>query len=234
MTARHPMDCYITPPCAARAMGIYLEASDLAEWYVEDDWLDPFAGPGTLLPWMLRLEPEFVPDVQSHAFELDMRWDAEQRAYIPDMNRRLGRDSLAMTWAVRGQVPHVATNIPFGVTTEALARCRTHAYDHERVACVLMRTDWWQHQGRSALRPDRMLLLEWRPAFGFRIDKRGKVVLSTDYAGYVWCVYEPRPTGRTEVDFLVRPEVPNHQRAEHKRLARLAFDMGHGGPTAGA
>lgn len=55
MTDRHPMDCYVTPPCAAIAIGKWLEerwpheVSDL-------DWLDPFAGPGTLLPWMLRAE----------------------------------------------------------------------------------------------------------------------------------------------------------------------------------
>lgn len=228
MTDRHPMDCYITPPCAARALGSWLMSHDRYDDATCDgEWLDPFAGPGALLPWMLHLDAEFVPDDLTHAFELDMRWDAEQAAYIPAMNRRMGRDSLAIEWAIRRSRPNVSTNIPFGVTAEALARCRDHAYDHGRVSSVLMRTDWWQHKGRAGLRPDHMLLLEWRPSFGFRLEpKTQRLVMSTDYAGYVFCVYEPRPTGRTETHFLARPSVPDHLRAEHRRLARLAYSMG--------
>jgi len=226
MTDRHPMDCYITPPCAASAFGGYLGEHFPDEW-AEGDWLDPFGGPGTLLPWMLRLDAEFVPCVQAHVFELDTRWEEDQRAYVHTINRRLGRDSFAMSWQPRGRTPHIATNPPFKSTREALKRCREHAYDNGVIAGVLMRTDWWQHQKRSLLRPDRMLMLEWRPAFGWRFDTKTKqLVWSTDYAGYVWCLYEPRATGRTATDFLARPTVPKHLHVEHKRLARIAYHMG--------
>lgn len=231
MTARHPMDCYITPPEAAMALGVWLSVDC---WFVEHDeglskplWLDPFAGPGTLIPWMTGL-PGGEPDPNHFAFELDMRWAEEQRAYVLGTNQRLGHDSLKIGWTVRGgQAPHIATNIPFGETSKALARCRQHAYGHGRYAAVLMRTDWWQHRERSRLRPDHMLMLEWRPAFGYRWDKKAqRLVWSTDYAGYVWCVYEPTPTGKTELEFLARPKVPKALSDEHKRLARLAYNMG--------
>ena len=204
-------DCWLTPPCAARALG----TRDLPRTH----WLDPFGAAGTLPPWAFGMRP-LSPEV--YAFDIDTRWQPELRANVLAMNTRLGHDSLAMDWRVRDVVPHVVTNPPFGMTREALAKCRAHAYEHERYACVLMRTDWWQHRERSTLRPDHMLLLEWRPAFG--LNREGR--LSTDYAGYVWCVYEPRATGRTEVAFLARPEVPDELRAEHKRLARLANQMG--------
>lgn len=226
MTARHPMDCYLTPPEVGHALGDWL--FERFHGIGADHFLDPFAGAGTLVPWTFFL-PRGVVMPTHHAYELDMRWDAEQRAYVHAINRRMGRDSLAMEWLVRGSIaPHVVTNIPFGVTEKALARCRDHAYERNVTASVLMRTDWWQHQGRSSLRPDHMLLLEWRPAFGFRWDKQAsRLVLSTDYAGYVICVYEPCPTHHTEVHFLARPEVPIELRVEHKRLARLAYHMGH-------
>lgn len=225
MTDRHPMDCYITPPEVGHALG---------EWLFErfsigsEHALDPFAGPGTFLPWTWYL-PRGCILPNHHAYELDMCWDAEQAAYIHPLNRRMGRDSLAMEWLVRGRVaPHIVTNPPFGETANALGRCRDHAYEHRVTSSVLMRTDWWQHQGRSGLRPDHMLLLEWRPAFGFRWDKQAsRLVMSTDYAGYVVCVYEPRPTRHTEVHFLARPDVPAELRAEHRRLARFAYRMGH-------
>lgn len=236
VTDRHPMDCYLTPPCAARAIGIWTELH-AQDAYAEGDWLDPFGGPGTLPAWMLQLEPEFIPDIQSHVFELDTRWNVEQAAYAHYLNRRVGYDSLTMPWLVRSGAPNIITNPPFGETAKALTRCREHAYDHRVYACALMRTDWWQHDAAKrwlALKPDRFLLLGWRPAFSWRMEpKSGRLVWSTDYAGYVWCVWEPRPTGHTEVELLVKPTVPKHLALEHKRLARIAYDMGHG-PIEGA
>ena len=32
MTARHPMDCYLTPPCAARAIGMWLASPSIDAW----------------------------------------------------------------------------------------------------------------------------------------------------------------------------------------------------------
>lgn len=214
--SRHPSDCYLTPGCAAFALRRWLLSAeadvDLAPW------LDPFAGAGTLLEWGAPLAYE------RFAFELDRRWSAELVARVGPMNVRIGRDSLAMPWLVRGSLsaPHVITNPPFGRTLEAIGRAQSHARVHGRWACVLMRTDWWQHPNRSHLRPDRMLFLEWRPAFG--LNKKGQ--LSTDYAGYVWCVWSPEPADETRVEFLQRPEIPDEMRAEHRRLARVAHEMG--------
>lgn len=204
----HPFDCWITPPCAAIALGRWfcsmLPPFDLA--------LDPFAGPATLVPWTGLAE-------HAHARELDPRWESEARTRAVSLH--IG-DSLASAWLIDGRAPHIVTNPPYGLTREAIERCRNHAYEHRRWACLLLRTDWWQHRNRSHLRPDHMLMLEWRPAFGLNSKQR----LATDYAGYSWACWMPAPTGRTSMSWLPRPEVPAEQCAEHKRLAMLAYHMG--------
>lgn len=211
--SRHPSDCYLTPPCAALALRAWLLArGDLPM----APWLDPFAGAGTLLEWGVPAD-----DAEVHAFELDARWGAELRRRVGGAVR-LGRDSLAAPWLIRGEAPHVITNPPFGETLVAIGRAQAHAHVHGRWACALMRTDWWQHPRRSHLRPDHMLFLEWRPAFGLSKDGR----LSTDYAGYVWCVWSPDHGEQTRAEFLSRPQVPDELRADHKRLARMAHEMG--------
>lgn len=213
MTDRHPMDCWLTPPCAARALCAWL--CDRPAWDGAEPFLDPFAGPGTLLPWAM-------PDVPHFAFEMDARWGPELRAHIPAMNTRLGRDSLQMEWLVRGHCPHIVTNPPFGRIRIAVEMAADHARTNKRWACMLMRTDWWQHPDRSHLRPDHMLLLEWRPVFG--LNRHGK--FGSDYAGYAWCVWAPSPTGECHTEWLARPEVPKELVAEHRRLARIAHEMG--------
>lgn len=98
--SRHPSDCYLTPGCAAFALRRWLLSAeadvDLAPW------LDPFAGAGTLLEWGAPLAYE------RFAFELDRRWSAELVARVGPMDVRIGRDSLAMPWLVRGSLsaPH--------------------------------------------------------------------------------------------------------------------------------
>ncbi len=207
MTDRHPFDCFITPPCAAIALGVWHGLRPRFRTA-----LDPFAGPGTLVPWTGLAE-------RAHAREIDPRWESEARANAATVH--IG-DSLSEAWLINGRVPHIITNPPYKLTRETIERARDHAYEHRRWACLLLRTDWWQHRNRSHLRPDHMLMLEWRPAFGLN----SKLRLATDYAGYSWACWMPSPTGRTSAHWLARPEVPPEQRAEHKRLSLLAYHMG--------
>jgi hypothetical protein len=218
-TVRNPRDCYLTTSCAAMAIGDWFRRWAPA---VEtgDDVLDPFAGAGTLLEWA------GVPKLRAHAFEIDDCWAPELRSRIPAVNLRIGRDSLAMPWMVAGRAPHIATNNPYGVTRESVERLQAHAYEHRRWSAALLRTDWWQHEGRSQYRPDHFLMLEWRPSFAFRVDKHGKLGKGTDQAGYVWAVWAPERTGTCLTEFLARPVVPAAWKAEHKRLARMAYDFG--------
>lgn len=214
----NPYDCWLTPPCAALALRWWLTYRDLGL----EPWLDPFAGPGSLVSWGVPLGRE------QFGFELDTRWERELRACVNAYSFRVGRDSFALDWSVRGQVPHIISNPPFSRTLDAVERARDHAFNRQRWACLLMRTDWWQHPNRSRMRPDHMLLLEWRPVFG--LNRHGK--FGTDYAGYAWCVWVPIATGECRVEWLARPAVPKELVAEHRRLARLAHQMGHEAPGA--
>lgn len=218
MTARHPNDAYLTPPCAAIAIGRALFA---LPGYVPGALLDPFAAAGSLLVWAGELCTDSRFDAV-YAFEMDARWGPELGRRVHPFNTRLGRDSFAMPWTVFGHAPHIITNPPFGRTQTAIEMAMDHARTHRRWAAVLMRTGWWQHPGRGHLAPDHFLALQWRPVFG--MNKHLK--FSTDYAGYVWCVWEPNPTGICRMGWLARPEVPKEMVAEHRRLARLAHQMG--------
>lgn len=210
--SRHPNDAYLTPACAALALRWWLMARDIRH----TPWLDPFAGPGLLLSTAVPLGRE------TFGFELDARWQDELLTRTRPLGLRIGRDSLAMDWRTHGHWPNVVTNPPYSQTLRAVERAQDHALVHERWACMLMRTDWWQHPDRSHLRPDHMLLLEWRPVFG--LNRHGK--FGSDYAGYAWCVWAPSPTGECHTEWLARPEVPKELVAEHRRLARIAHEMG--------
>lgn len=222
MTARSPTDAYLSPPCAALALRAWLRrvAPDAVQ---VGHWLDPFAGAGTLLEWTVGTTRS-----RHHAVELDERWRPELAERFEAHNLRLADAFGLPDWSVcAGFVqPHIVTNPPYGRTPEAIVRLAQHARTQGRWCAALLRTDWWQHPERHLWRPDHFLLLEWRPAFGFREEKStGKVVLSTDrFTGYVWAVWSPFPGRRAELEFLSRPEVPDELRAEHRRLARLAFD----------
>lgn len=233
MTARNPTDAYLSPACAALAIRAWFRRR-APEALLGGHWADIFAGAGTLLEWSVGslVHPDvghelLVPLSRLHAVELDTRWRPELEARFAPRQVRFG-DAFALPWSVcAGLVhPHIVTNPPYGRTPEAIARLARHARLHRRWTAALLRTDWWQHPDRHTLRPDHFLLLEWRPAFGFRTEKSsGKVVLSTDrFTGYVWAVWAPIPTGRTELEFLERPHVPEALRLEHRRVARLAFD----------
>lgn len=228
MTARHPLDCYLTTADAALALRLDLEQhhpEELAGWH----WLDQFAGPALCVSIVVGgVSPDRGALRRTHAWELDTRWSEEIRTRIEPARMRVGVDSLALPWLVHGGVaPHIVTNFPFG-RDEAVGLLRKHAREHKRLVCALMRTDWWQHPGRFRdLRPDALLMLSWRPAFGFRRDdKTGKVSLSTDrFTGYVWALWTPRESVSTRFSVLERPEVPKGLRDEHRRLARMAYDF---------
>lgn len=226
MTPRSPTDAYLSPPCAALALRAWLldRCPDaVTGWH----WLDPFAGAGTLLSWMLG--GEVGTRVRLHAFEQDRRWRPELEARLSPARVRIC-DSFALAdWSVAGGAaqPHVITNKPYGRTPEGVLRLASHARVNQRWSAGLMRTDWWQHPKRADVRPDWMLMLGWRPSFGYRREKNsGRVVMSTDrFTGYVWAVWEPVATGRTELEFLERPDVPAEFVAEHRRVARMAYDF---------
>lgn len=228
-TTRNKLDAYLSPPSAALALRYWLLERFPAS--IGEHWLDPFAGPGTLLDWTLAGQR-----ARLHAFEMDARWRGELTSRIDPLRVRTCDSFALVDWTVlAGAIaPHLVTNKPFARTPEAIVRMVSHARTLQRLAAGLMRTDWWQHPQRSAMRPDHMLMLDWRPAFGWRWDKKtARLVWSTDrFTGYVWAVWAPTPTGRTELEWLDRPEVPPDLVAEHKRLARLAFTYGEQGAIA--
>jgi hypothetical protein len=223
------MDCYVTPACAALAIRWWMMA---APGISHHPFLDPFAGPGFMVDIGAPLGREV------HAWDLDTRWERELRARVSPLNIRVGRDSLAMDWLVRGaQRPHILTNNPYGVTVESIERARDHAYTHRRYAALLLRVDFWHHKGRKALRPDVKLALEWRPKFAYREEKKrdrntgemaptGRLVLGSDMSAYAWGVWTPERTGETREEFIEKPEVPAEMEREHARLAMMAYRMG--------
>lgn len=216
VTDRHPNDCYLTGPDVGFALRPIL-GSIVAGRPV----LDPFAGAGTLLSWA-------APDSQHHAWELDSRWRPHLYERVAPIRVRTGLDSIVTHWPAGWAI---VTNPPFGPLPQAIERARQHHDETGQPIAYLTRTDWWQHAGRPALAgPDCSIgLLEWRPAFGWRWDDKAKrLVWSTDYAGYCWALW-----GVKAPTFIARPEVPAELVAEHKRLARIAYEMGHV-PIAGA
>lgn len=164
-----------------------------------------------------RFEDEPEPDSDADGWK-DEGYRRGLLAAVCDLEE----DAFAMPWTVFGHAPHIITNPPFGRTLTAVEMALDHARTHRRWAAVLMRTGWWQHPDRGHLAPDHFLALQWRPVFG--MNKHLK--FSTDYAGYVWCVWEPSATGLCRMGWLARPEVPKEMVAEHRRLARLAHQMG--------
>lgn len=227
VTPRQATDSYLTPACAALALRRWLDER-APEALSGMHWLDPFAGAGTLLRWVVG--DDAGSHLRSHAFELQARWRPELEARLTPARVRTC-DSMALAdWSVRGgQVqPHVITNPPYVVTDDAVARLHAHARTHHRWVAALTRTDWWQHAGRDEVRPDHLLMLAWRPAFGFRRDKAtGKLVLGTDrFTGYVWSIWAPVASTATELHWVERPFVAPALRDEHRTLARMAFDFG--------
>ena len=230
VTARHPMDCYITPACAGLAIRHWMMA---APGIAHHPFLDPFAGPGFLLQTGAPLGRAV------YAFELDQSWHDELRTRVPAYNIRIGRDSLAMDWSVRGGKvrPHILTNNPYGVTVQSIEKARDYAYTHERYAALLLRVDVLHHPGREALEPDVKLSMRWRPKFAFHEVRRrdkdtgqmvptGKLALGSDMSAYTWAIWNPKPTGETREVYVSKPDVPLDLEAEHRRLALLAYYKG--------
>lgn len=226
MTARHPLDCYLTPPEVALAVHGYLR--ERAPEVLLEPWLDPFAGAGRFVSWVVGGEAP-PPLALVYAWDIDPRWHGDLAEVVLPARTRLGIDSIVAPWCVGGRPIHVCTNHPFG-RDEAVQRLHDHARVHGRWALGVMRTDWWQHPGRFAsLRPDAQLQLGWRPAFGYRLDKAtGRLVLGTDrYTGYTVSVWRPERASRCELEVLARPKVTRALRDEHRRLARHAYALAH-------
>lgn len=245
MTDRHPMDCLLTPPDAAIALGRWLidiaptesfyGSIDPGPLYDGHPILDPFAGPGSLLGWTLSVTDFRLADV--HAWDMDTRWGPELRKRINPLNVRVGRDSFALDWQVRGRRPHIITNPPYrgGLALKAAEKVLAHCREHRRWGALLLRTDVWQHPGFDELLADFYLPLKFRPVYG--LNKHGK--FGTESGGAQWVVYGPdAPEPREQVrplEFLQRPSAfaeralsgdAKEMVAEHRRLARIAHQMG--------
>lgn len=213
---RHPRDCYITPPCAAYALRSLLIAHAWPTTQLEPRaaYLDPFAGPGTLLEWG-------APGAgQKIGLEVDERWR-------PELTGRSDAcafvDSLAADWPRA----HVITNPPYAATQAAVDRAVEHAERFGVLVALLLRTDWFQHPGRPA--PDALALLRWRPRFSGAVDARGVMQLGSDYAGYAWAIWGIRGARRfgcapmPALAWLERPPVSEADKATHLRLATQAY-----------
>lgn len=240
MTARQPTDSYLSPPCTALALRRWLWPR-CAEVLAGHHIADPFGGAGTLLPWTVGDDAGSL--LRCHAFELSPLW-------LPELETRLAAsrvricDSLGLAdWSVMGGrvQPHIVTNPPYRYMDESIRRLHDHARTHHRWVCALTRLEWWQHEGGKAKRdgtpslvrrdymPDDLLILGWRPSFGFRRDKAGKIVKGTDKStGYAWCVWRPVAAAPSErrYELLTRPLVAKGLKDEHSRVARLAFGFG--------
>lgn len=229
MTARHPLDCYLTPPCVALAVHAYL--CDRAPEVLHEPWLDPFSGPGRFVAWVVA-GTAAPPLALLHAWDLDPRWRRDLSQIILPARTRLGVDTIDMPWVVAGRAVNIATNHPYGCDA-AVRRLHDQARVHGRWALGVVRTDWWQHPGRfEALRPDAQLQLGWRPAFGFRADKAGRIALGTDrFTGYTVSVWRPERAPRCELEVLTRPDVPRALKHDHKVLARHAYALAHEGAS---
>ena len=235
MTPRQATDAYLTTPCAAIALGGHLAEHHPGLVDGGAPVLDPFAGAGTLVPWTLG---DLLAGRVGHAFELERRWRPELYRHLHPARVRFC-DSLSCSWLVAGGrvAPAVLTNPPFVAMDQAIARLYEHARTHRVLVAALTRTDWWQHPGRRGagdertvredFRPDTILMLRWRPAFGFRRDRAtGKLLLGTDrFTGYVWAIWEPEPREHTRLLWATKPAVPRALKGEHKRLALMAYEF---------
>lgn len=211
---RHPRDCYLTPPCVTQTIAAFI--AQLKRLGVKiTDALDPFAGAGLMLEAHAEL-------ADLHAIEIDDVWR-------PELVRRNCHVTIGDAFAVEWPATDViVTNPPFGSIDRAIERVRAHGAQHGSIAMVLVRTDYLQHPGRP--KPEFVIALKWRPQFGYQLDHRTqRPRLGTDYAGYaIACWGVPRwYVGR--LVWADRPRVTAEAKAEHRRLALRAFELGQQG-----
>jgi len=215
---RHPSDCYITPPCAGIAARRLVETLPRRPRY-----FDPFLGPGFLV------EHAIPEGCELHGREIDPMW-------APELDRRgihytIG-DSFATDWP---DMP-IVTNVPYSRNGDALKLIAAHCIRFKTFALFLAATDYFQHPNR--VEPEMIALLKWRPSFGYRRDKAGKVGMGTAQAGYAWCgmgmaVHPWGPLGlpvqlMPSLLWVDRPVVTKAQTDEHRRLAMMAFQVAEG------
>lgn len=202
--SRHPRDCYITPPCAAKVARALVEILPKRSAY-----LDPFAGPGLLLE---HASPE---GAERYAYEIDAMWSPElaKRNVVHTI-----RDAFDVDWP---DMP-IVTNVPYGLMESALMRIEAHVHRFRTFALLLNRTDYFQHADR--IQPESLTLLKWRPMFGYQFDHRTKRPrMGSDYAGYTWAGLG-HGFDRLRLCWMHRPHVSAAEKAEHRRLAMMAFE----------
>lgn len=201
---RRPNDFYPTPPCASIALREWLERVPAYRGTLEEHWQDPAAGYGQLLQDLVD-EPR-----QRSAIELD---DRQRRRLGHHCHEVIIGDALEQDW---DPASHIVMNPPFNQLEAFHRRGAEHADRNKRVVIMLTRTGYWQAAARNVLpRPDRLLLLTWRPSF----DGSGR----TDSFSYCWALWDRRYHMREPaVSWLERPSVSRGAIDAHRYLAEHA------------
>lgn len=201
--ARRDADFYPTTPCAGIAVRRWL-AERYPHHLVGGTWLDPAAGPGLLLEYVvpLRYKRKGIELQECFAGELHHR----AAVAITD-------NALNLAWFA----DNVLMNPPFSLATEFVRAGLTHTRRTGGLLVALLRTGWLQAASRLDVPlPTHLLLLTWRPSF----DGSGQ----TDTFSYAWMIWDPAEQLHF-VERLTRPLVPAAMLAEHQRLARTDHSL---------
>lgn len=204
--SRRYADYYPTPPCAGMALRRWLAEYCPRELEM-DDWLDPAAGPGLLLEYVVPMRR------QRRAIELQEEFIKEllSRVEVPRWT-----NALSAPW---DGAEHIVMNPPFALATEFIKRGLEHIAETGGLLCALLRTGWLQAAARLEVPlPSHLLLLTWRPSF----DGSGQ----TDTFSYAWMVWDA--TNRSQLhllDRLERPPVPAELAETHQRLATIGASV---------
>ncbi len=200
MAERRDADFYPTPPCAVVALREWFTQA-FSEAPLQERWLDPAAGAGSLLEWFgVAFERRYALEYRdSEKVRLDLA------RFVSPARTITGIDSLRVSW---GHVKHVIANPPFTLLTEFVERMVDSHDDRAGYTIVMTPTQWWQAQSRRHIRrPDYFLPLCWRPPF------MGQGAAAYDVA---WCLWVPNSDKVTRTVWLDRPHIPRTGAQRHQ------------------
>lgn len=208
---RNHRDCYLSPPCTARALRRALDDAGWEPTVVRD----PFSGPAILT--------DAFGAPMTIATEIDRMWEEDLAA-----NQRVFyriQDGFSSPWGSES----ILTNPPYSLT-DAAVEYAVETLQPGRFAALLLRMDWFQHKGRAE--PTSLLPLRWRPAFGMAPDKPPR--LGTDWSGYAWGVWHDGSLDLPPVLWLDKPDdILQTERARHYQCALRVWQANQRSPIHG-